>query len=237
MKKKEHLPYMGVGPFYGATIVLLTIIGVILSKKDILMSGNVEVLKLPFSIVGVILIVFGLYMWMAAIFQSKIDDGIKNNQLVTTGVYAYVRNPIYSAFMIACTGVLLITHNLWVLILPVFYWGFMTILMKNTEEKWLEDLYGEEYRVYCKKMNRCIPWKRRGQRLYRSNNGVETHVLADVGAWAFVYTMSQVDKRARTQLSIWRMYIIEPISEMLYEVYSRVGVSLLDLFQLVKMDV
>lgn len=161
MKKKEHLPYMGVGPFYGATIVLLTTIGVILSKKDILMSGNVEVLKLPFSIVGVILIVFGLYMWMAAIFQSKIDDGIKNNQLVTTGVYAYVRNPIYSAFMIACTGVLLITHNLWVLILPVFYWGFMTILMKNTEEKWLEDLYGEEYLLYCKKVNRCIPWKRR----------------------------------------------------------------------------
>lgn len=45
----------------------------------------------------------------------------------------------------------------------------------------------------------------------------------------FVYTMSQVDKRARTQLSIWRMYIIELISEMLYEVYRRVGVSLLDL--------
>ena len=44
----------------------------------------------------------------------------------------------------------------------------------------------------------------------------------------FVYTMSQVDKHACMQLSIWRMYIIELISEMMYEVYKRVGISLLD---------
>ncbi len=98
---------------------------------------------------------------MSAIFQAKIDQGILNNSLVTTGVYAYVRNPIYSAFMIACTGALLIAGNLWLLVLPFLYWGFMTVLMKNTEEKWLRDLYGEEYIEYCKRVNRCIPWKRR----------------------------------------------------------------------------
>ena len=42
-------------------------------------------------------------------------------------------------------------------------------------------------------------------------------------------TMSQVDKHACMQLSIWRMYIIELISEMVYEVYNRVGNGLLDL--------
>ena len=25
-------------------------------------------------------------------------------------------------------------------------------------EKWLYNLYGEEYAPYCKKVNRCIPW-------------------------------------------------------------------------------
>ena len=35
--------------------------------------------------------------------------------------------------------------------------------------------------------------------------------------YSFVYTMSQVDKRACTQLSIWRMYIIELLSEMVQE--------------------
>ena len=44
------------------------------------------------------------------------------------------------------------------LLLPFLYWGFMTIFMKLTEEKWLYNLYGEECAAYCKKVNRCIPW-------------------------------------------------------------------------------
>lgn len=28
----------------------------------------------------------------------------------------------------------------------------------DTEEKWLLDLYGEEYARYKKYVNRCIPW-------------------------------------------------------------------------------
>ena len=35
-------------------------------------------------------------------------------------------------------------------------------LLKNTEEKWLEELYGQEYIDYCKKVNRCIPWFPKG---------------------------------------------------------------------------
>ncbi|MBQ8996005.1 MAG: isoprenylcysteine carboxylmethyltransferase family protein, partial [Oscillospiraceae bacterium] len=74
------------------------------------------------------------------------------------GAYAWVRNPIYSAFMILCTGVILILGNLYFLILPLIFWIFMTILMKHTEEVWLKDLYGKEYEDYCKRVNRCWPW-------------------------------------------------------------------------------
>lgn len=158
MKEKKHLPYMGVGPIYGFVIILCTVVGAKLSGIQVLQSGRIDVLKIPFLVIGIILIAIGIYFYGAALFQSKIDDGIKNNQLVTSGVYGCVRNPIYSAFMMACTGVLFIANNLWLMILPLFYWAFMTILMKNTEEKWLADLYGDEYRKYCQKVNRCIPW-------------------------------------------------------------------------------
>lgn len=164
MSKKEHLPMMGVGPFYGIGIIACTVAGIIASKEGVLPSGKIEILKIPFMILGIALIVTGVAIWMSAIFQAKIDEGILNNSLVTTGVYTYVRNPIYSAFMIACTGALLIAGNLWLLVLPFLYWGFMTVLMKNTEEKWLRDLYGEEYIAYCKRVNRCIPWKRRDRK-------------------------------------------------------------------------
>ena len=34
----------------------------------------------------------------------------------------------------------------------------LTVLLKQTEEKWLSDLYGEEYKDYCRRVNCCIPW-------------------------------------------------------------------------------
>ena len=102
----------------------------------------------------------GAVMWIMAVIVSKVDDNIKKNHLVTTGIYAWVRNPIYSACMFACTGFILIIGNVFFFVLPFVYWLFMTVLMKHTEEKWLRDLYGQEYEDYCKRVNRCIPWKR-----------------------------------------------------------------------------
>ncbi len=93
----------------------------------------------------------------------------KKEHLPLTGV-----EPIYVAIIIACTvagiaaarteffqgGRIDGSNNLWLMVLPVVYWAFMTVLMKNTEEKWLKDLYGAEYVEYCRRVNRCIPWKR-----------------------------------------------------------------------------
>ena len=85
-------------------------------------------------------------------------------KLATTDVYALVRNPIYSAFMFFCTGTLFIAGNIFFLPLFFFYWIFMTVLMKYTEEKWLKNLYGREYEEYCRRVNRCIPWLQRSGR-------------------------------------------------------------------------
>ena len=52
-------------------------------------------------------------------------------------------------------------NNLYLLIMPFVYWILLTIMMINTEEKWLRKKYGEEYTNYCKRVNRCIPIKRR----------------------------------------------------------------------------
>lgn len=158
MKKKEHLPLFGIGPVYMAIIVAVSLAGIGLSWLGNFPVGNIPVLRLPFLVIGVLIMLLGAYFWLAATLQSRIFQNIGNNTLVTTGVYAHVRNPIYSACMMLCTGALLLANNLWLLILPVFYWLFMTVLMKNTEEKWLRNLYGEEYLAYCSRVNRCIPW-------------------------------------------------------------------------------
>lgn len=163
MKNKKHLPMMGVGPVYGAVIIAVTVIAVIAGKSMAFETGRVASLKIPLFIIGILLIVLGVYLWAGALFQSKIDSHITENRLATTGVYAMVRNPIYSAFMLFCTGALMIAGNVFFLPLFFFYWIFMTVLMKCTEEKWLKNLYGREYEEYCRRVNRCIPWREKRQ--------------------------------------------------------------------------
>ena len=34
----------------------------------------------------------------------------------------------------------------------------VTVALKLSEEKWLLDLYGQDYADYMKRVNRCIPW-------------------------------------------------------------------------------
>lgn len=157
-KSKDHLPMYGVGPIYVYIIAIFTAAAFFCRKLKVFSSGNIKSGKIPLIVIGAIMIIVGIYMWIQAVVISKVGKGIEENKLVTTGIYAWVRNLIYSAFMILCTGVIVTIGNVYFFILPFTYWIFMTILMKNTEEKWLKDLYGEEYEEYCKKVNRCIPW-------------------------------------------------------------------------------
>ena len=159
--EKEHLPIYGVGPFYGVGIIAATVIGIVLSVTGVIKSGRIENtgLIVGFIVMGLVILLLGFFIWKAAALGSKsIDKYIELNTLCTTGVYSIVRNPCYSGIMLMCTGLLFMVHNLWLLILPVVYWLAMTILMKCSEEKWLKDLYGQEYVEYCKTVNRCIPW-------------------------------------------------------------------------------
>ena len=163
MKKdsNKHLPLFGIGPIYVGIILFLTIIFSILSLKRIIPYNQLSFLKIPFIIIGVLLIILGIYIWIQGAIKSKIDDNILKNKLVTTGIYSYTRNPLYTAFILIFTGILFIMNNLWLLILPFIYWLLLTIFMINTEEKWLRQLYGKEYEDYCKKVNRCIPVKKK----------------------------------------------------------------------------
>lgn len=159
-KEDKKLPMYGVGPLYVAVIIAITVAGILLHCFHVLRSGEIGIsaVRILFYVLGTLLILFGIAIWVIAVIVNKIDKSIENNELKTTGVYAVVRNPIYTAFMFACTGALLCCTNWWLLIAPVIFYIYLTVLMICTEEKWLYAMFGEEYKAYCKRVNRCIPW-------------------------------------------------------------------------------
>ena len=159
VKSKPHLPIMGVGPAYVVSIILLSILAMIADATLLhLPRPTSALLEIFLFIIGLLFILSGLLIYFLAI-KAKITRSIKENTLVTHGVYSVVRNPIYSAWLFICTGALFLYENPYLaLTLFLIFWLYLTILMKYTEEKWLAKLYGESYLEYCKKVNRCLPW-------------------------------------------------------------------------------
>ena len=157
MSKKNHLPLYSVGPIIVYGQFVFTTISIILTYIFDANFPTINVLNILFKVVGILLIAFGLYLDLSAKLKSKLFKNVEDNKLITGGVYGIVRNPVYSGALLACTGAVLIANNLILLIVPVICWLYMTLVLIKTEEKWLKELYGQEYISYCKKVNRCIP--------------------------------------------------------------------------------
>ena len=158
--KKNTLPVFGVGPIYAVSCLLLTAFGLFLKKKGFLNGGDLPGLKSEAMRIGFMLIFIGVALWIYAVLIQRVSKEISSGHLVTIGIYSIVRNPIYLAFLCVCTGILIAAHNVYLLIIPVVLYIFLTVLMKQTEEKWLLDKFGSEYIEYCKHVNRVIPWFR-----------------------------------------------------------------------------
>ena len=92
------------------------------------------------------------------VLRSDMDASITENRLVTCGIYAWVRNPMYSGWWMLFAGICFQWHNAWALLTIPVNWVILTVSLKLTEEKWLLNLYRQDYADYTKRVNRCIPW-------------------------------------------------------------------------------
>ena len=157
MKKTEHMPLFGVGPLIVVPMIILTCLGVFLTSRNVIPLLTIQPLAVIIRLIGAVAIGLGLIMYILGAFLSRIDDSIRNNELKTDGIFAFSRNPIYTAIIILCTGVILFSRNLALLVIPLFGVVWARGILIRTEEKWLEERFGEEYREYCRRVNRCIP--------------------------------------------------------------------------------
>ena len=157
MKKNNSLPIFGVGRIYVLSRFALTVLGLVLNYRGYLEIAKVNKAKTVFIIIGFILIILGPYLWIKAVLIQKINAKVKDEILITDGVYGIVRNPVYTAFICIFTGILLFAKNYLLLVLPIIFWIYLSLLMKMSEEKWLRAKFGKEYDLYCKRVNRIIP--------------------------------------------------------------------------------
>ncbi|OUL21783.1 isoprenylcysteine carboxyl methyltransferase [Nostoc sp. T09] len=104
-----------------------------------------------FCLVGLLLL-----LWSLVSFGQSFRVGIDINhpdKLITTGIFAFSRNPIYVAFAFILLGQFLIFSNFILLL----YIGAATWLLHRQvlrEEDYLKKHYGKEYLEYCNQVRR-----------------------------------------------------------------------------------
>ena len=80
------------------------------------------------------------------------------HELITGGVYRYVRHPMYSAFFLWAVAQFQLLPN-WVAGLSgIVGFGTLYLFRVGREEKLMLDAFGEEYRAYMRRTARVVPW-------------------------------------------------------------------------------
>ena len=104
---------------------------------------------------GILLIAVGITLFLLPAF--RIDDYFYKGKLCTTGVYAFVRHPIYAAWITGIIpGVVLIRGSTLGISIPlVMYLVFRILIIK--EEAYLAKKFGEEYQAYRRRVGAVFP--------------------------------------------------------------------------------
>jgi protein-S-isoprenylcysteine O-methyltransferase Ste14 len=87
-------------------------------------------------------------------FRVGIDVD-RPDKLVTTGVFAFSRNPIYVAFFLVLVGQFLVFPN-WVPLVYLFAGTWLFHRQVLREEAFMRRQYGDEYAAYCRRVRRYV---------------------------------------------------------------------------------
>jgi len=107
---------------------------------------------------GYVLLVIGLMLWGVAVIQLLV--GFSKGNLITTGAYGVVRNPIYASMTFFILPAISLLTFTWVyLAVAIFLYAGVMIFI-GTEEKQLTEAFGKAYEDYLLRVDRLIPFKK-----------------------------------------------------------------------------
>jgi protein-S-isoprenylcysteine O-methyltransferase Ste14 len=118
---------------------------------------------LPLRVVGGLLVVAGALVLLDSFARFALQGlgtpapVFPTRHLVITGLYRYVRNPMYVAVVAAIAGQGLIFRNLRLLAYGALVWLFFHLFVVVYEEPALRATFGTEYAGYSATVPRWIP--------------------------------------------------------------------------------
>ena len=78
-------------------------------------------------------------------------------ELVTSGPFRYVRNPVFTGSAMTVVGLALVVPNIVSLLMLVAFFAGLEIQVRLVEEPYLLRVHGDAYRVYAARTGRFVP--------------------------------------------------------------------------------
>ena len=119
------------------------------------------------AVAGAVLGVAGIALTLLAqlamgdSWRIGVDDS-QRTELVTSGVFAKVRNPIFTAMLIATSGLVLLVPNLLSVTALVVLAAALDVQVRFVEEPYLARTHGPTYQHYRATTGRFLPTLRTG---------------------------------------------------------------------------
>ena len=84
-------------------------------------------------------------------------DTDERTELITNGVYAVVRNPIFSGMLLFSVGAAFATPNWPALAMPAVVLAGLELQVRAVEEPYLARVHGDAFRRYASRAGRFVP--------------------------------------------------------------------------------
>lgn len=118
-------------------------------------------LRRPLTWVGVLLLIFGILCTVQAALafrkaRTNLVPFTESTALVTHGLFAYTRNPMYLGMLILLAGIAVLLNERWPwLVLPAFA-AVIQFRFIHFEEQLMEQTFGDEYLAYKSRVRRWL---------------------------------------------------------------------------------
>ena len=114
-------------------------------------ATNIQKLLAVFILIPANLILVPAYLSMGLVTHIGLPSG--KHELRTSGIYKLSRNPMYASFIFLNTATFLFLPSLLLLVIMVYGMVVHHFIILG-EEKYLENVFGDEYRQYKSRVSR-----------------------------------------------------------------------------------
>jgi protein-S-isoprenylcysteine O-methyltransferase Ste14 len=122
-----------------------------------------QIISLTFLVVSLVLIYQGVQAFRkkGKVDQKRIDPHLvgieKTTELVTSGLYHYLRHPFYSSLLFLCWGIFLKRVH-WIGVILALITTIFLVIVARKEERENIEYFGDQYKEYRQRTKMFIPY-------------------------------------------------------------------------------